>query len=312
MDTKKIFLLPGEMCLTTEPTEITTILGSCVGLCLFDRRQKFGGMNHYMLPDAPTGEKSTGKHGLYSTETLIKMMLAKSKVADIDAVILGGGNVTGHLSVGTGIGERNIIVAWEMVKKYSLHVVRHDTGGNYGRKIWFHNWDGELEVRPIEKSALTLQLEERKKHTVGRKIRVLVVDDSATIRTILTDAINSDPLLEVIGGAANPFEARELLLEQDPDVICLDIIMPKMDGITFLKKLFEYKPKPVIIISTVAQKGSKLREQAQKIGAVEVIDKEDLRLYEGLDVVKLILNGKIKAASAALVHKKSREELEAI
>lgn len=312
MEAKRVFLLPGEMCLTTEPTEITTILGSCVGVCLFDRKQKFGGMNHYMLPEAPPGDTPSGKHGKYSTDLLIQMMLAKSKVGDIDTTILGGGNVTGHLSMGTGIGTRNITVAWELVAKYNLHVTHRDTGGDNGRKIWFRNWTGELEVRTIEKSLLTRELEDRKKKTTGRKIRVLVVDDSATIRTILTEAINSDPQLEVVGGAANPYEAREMLLEQDPDVICLDIIMPKMDGITFLKKLFEYKPKPVIIISTVAQKGSKLREQAEKIGAVEVIDKEDLKLYQGLDVVKLILNGKIKAASAALVIKKSREELEAI
>ena len=76
--------------------------------------------------------------------------------------------------------------------------------------------------------------------------------------------------------------------------------------------LFQYKPKPVIIISTVAQEGSKLREQAKKIGAIDVIDKEDLQLYRGLDVVRTMLTGRIKAAAGVWVGKKSKAELEGI
>ena len=102
------------------------------------------------------------------------------------------------------------------------------------------------------------------------------------------------------------------MLEHDPDVICLDIIMPKIDGITFLKKLFLFMPKPVIIISTVAQEGSKLREQAYAIGEVDVIDKEDLAMYKGMDTVRHVLSSKIKAAASVFLQKKTKEELEAI
>ena len=109
--------------------------------------------------------------------------------------------------------------------------------------------------------------------------------------------------------AEDAYHARELFLEKDPDVITLDIIMPKTDGITFLKKLFVYKPKPTIVISTVAQKGSKIREQVSAIGAVDVLDKEELKLYEGIEHVSSILTAKIKRAAAMYLKKKTKEEV---
>ncbi len=314
MEQGRVFLLPGEMCVAREPTEIATLLGSCVAICLYNKRNNFGGMNHYMLPKAPSDSVPSGKHGDYSSEMLIKMMLAQdSNITNLEASILGGGNVTGSsLDVGTGIGANNIIQAKTILEKYRIPVVFRDIGGENGRKVYFKNWTGEVEVRKIERSTQTAFIAEKKKDLAKRRIKVLVVDDSATVRQILVKAISADPEIEVVGQAENPYEARELLLEHDPDVICLDIIMPKMDGITFLKKLFLYKPKPVIIISTVAQQGSKLRDQAKKIGAVEVIDKEELDLYKGMDVVRGILIGKIKSAAAVWVTKKTAEELNAI
>ena len=155
-------------------------------------------------------------------------------------------------------------------------------------------------------------MEEKKKNFDKQGIKVLVVDDSKTVRSLIIAGISQDPEIEVVGEAENPYEARELLLETDPDVICLDIIMPKMDGITFLKKLFLYAPKPVIIISTVAQDGSKLREQALKIGAVDVIDKNALNIYQNDETIRSVLINKIKMAAKTWVRKKSKEELEGI
>lgn len=313
MDQKRVFLLPGELCATREPTAMATLLGSCVAVCLFNRVGGFGGMNHYMLPAPPVGETPSTKHGDYSTELLIKMMLAEdAATAHLEALVLGGGNVNGHLNVGAGIGANNIIMARNMLEKYQIPIVGKNIGGDYGRKIFYENWTGAIQVKRIEKSAETKVLEEKKKDYAGRRIKVLVVDDSQTVRDIIINAVSDDPQIEVVGQAANPYEARELLLEHDPDVICLDVIMPKMDGITFLKKLFLYKPKPVIIISTVVQKDSKLRQQAKSIGAVEVIDKEELQLYSNPGLVKTMLVGKIKTAAAVWVRKKTKEELDNI
>ena len=97
--------------------------------------------------------------------------------------------------------------------------------------------------------------------------------------------------------------------KKNPDVITLDIIMPKMDGVTFLKKLMVYYPKPVIICSTIAKAGSKMELRSDQIGAVDVIDKETLNLYRGLEGVQNILAPKIRTAARSLVRKKTKEEV---
>jgi chemotaxis receptor (MCP) glutamine deamidase CheD/CheY-like chemotaxis protein len=311
MDINQVFLLPCELCVPKEPTEISTLLGSCVSVCLFNRKLGVGGMNHFMLEKTPEGEQPSGKFGDYATQTLISMILAFDKnVSNLEASILGGGNVVGHLNVENSIGDRNLAIARSILETYRIRVVNDKyISDDYGRKVLFKTWTGEFSVRRIEKSEETRIIQEKKKDLSNRKIRVLVVDDSKTVRSIIIDAISQDPDIDVIGEAENPFEARELILEYDPDVICLDIVMPKMDGITFLKKLFLYKPKPVIIISTIVQKGSKVREQAKKIGAVAVVDKAELNLYARPDIVKAMLVSKIKAAAGMYVKKKTEKEL---
>jgi two-component system chemotaxis response regulator CheB len=164
-------------------------------------------------------------------------------------------------------------------------------------------------MRIIEKSELTMRLDEKKRALANRRIRVMVIDDSSTIRQIITNALALDPGIEVVGCAEDAFQAREMILELDPDVLTLDIIMPKMDGLTFLKKLMMHLPKPIIIVSTVAREGSKQRLRAQDIGAVEVIDKEDLKFYDGLDTASQILARAVKAAAITYVNKKSVEEI---
>lgn len=109
--------------------------------------------------------------------------------------------------------------------------------------------------------------------TDGRKIRVLVVDDSAIVRKILTEAIAAEPDLEVVGSAPDPFVARDKILELKPDVLTLDIEMPRMDGLTFLKKLMQYHPLPVIVISSLGQSSCEATLQALQHGAVEVLAK---------------------------------------
>lgn len=305
MDIRRVFLLPSELYIAKEPTLISTILGSCVGVVLYNRHQQFGGMNHFMLARSKGEEPTSTKHGDYAMETLLALMLKEDAHHEhLEATILGGGNVGGHLSLGKGIGADNIAVAREILMKHGIKVVHKNIGGDFGRKVHFESWTGEIEVIRVEKSTATKALEAKTASLKTRKIKVLIVDDSPTIRSILEAAISDDPKIEVIGAASDAYEARELILEHNPDVICLDIIMPMMDGLTFLKKLFLYKPKPVIIISTVVQKGSKLREEAKEIGAFDVIDKADLNLYQGLDTIKSILISKIKAASMTWIPKK--------
>src|SRR6266567_141085 len=87
----------------------------------------------------------------------------------------------------------------------------------------------------------------------GRKIRVLIVDDSAIVRKILSQAMSAEPDIEVVGTAPDPYVARDKILALNPDVLTLDIEMPRMDGLTFLKKLMHFRPMPVIVISSLGQ-----------------------------------------------------------
>ena len=106
---------------------------------------------------------------------------------------------------------------------------------------------------------------------MASKIRVLIVDDSAVVRQTLRDVLCSDPEIEVIASAGDPFVAAERISEQVPDVITLDIEMPRMDGITFLRKLMAQHPVPVVVCSSLAESGSETLSQAWAAGAVDII-----------------------------------------
>ncbi len=106
-----------------------------------------------------------------------------------------------------------------------------------------------------------------------RKIRVLIVDDSAIVRKLLAEALAAEPDLEVVGTAPDPYIARDKIMSLKPDVLTLDIEMPRMDGLTFLKKLMRFHPMPVVVISSLGQASSKIALEALQCGAVEVLAK---------------------------------------
>lgn len=107
----------------------------------------------------------------------------------------------------------------------------------------------------------------------SKKIKVLIVDDSAIVRKIFNEELSKEPDIEVIGTAPDPFIARDKIVQLKPDVITLDIEMPRMDGLTFLKKIMHYHPLPVIIVSSLTPKGSRMALEALEEGAVEVFSK---------------------------------------
>jgi two-component system chemotaxis response regulator CheB len=106
-----------------------------------------------------------------------------------------------------------------------------------------------------------------------RPVKVLIVDDSAIVRKLLADALKGEPDIEVVGGAGDPFIARDMILRLEPDVLTLDIEMPRMDGISFLRRVMTYRPMPVIIISSLTQSGSAATIDALRAGAVDVLAK---------------------------------------
>lgn len=136
------------------------------------------------------------------------------------------------------------------------------------------------------------------------KIKVLIVDDSALVRQTLCDILNSDPEIEVIGTAADPFLAAERLKTVIPDVITLDIEMPRMDGLTFLQKLMNQHPLPVVMCSSLAESGSESALKALEYGAVDVITKPRMGTKRFIEESRVMICDVIKGAAAARAGKR--------
>lgn len=132
-------------------------------------------------------------------------------------------------------------------------------------------------------------------------IRVLIVDDSATARAVLKEVLQSDRDIEVVGAAADAYIARDKIVELRPDVICLDVEMPRMDGITFLRKLMEHMPTPVVMVSSLTQKGAKTTLDALEAGAIDFVPKPHSNIYDGIDEIKDEIVSKVKMAARTRV-----------
>ncbi len=136
----------------------------------------------------------------------------------------------------------------------------------------------------------------------GRRIRVLIVDDSAVVRQILERELQKDPEIEVVGTAPDPYVARDRIVRLKPDVLTLDIEMPRMDGLTFLRRLMHYFPIPVVIVSSLTAKGGALAMEALDSGAVEVMCKPGASYSVGDMAIEII--EKIKAAAMVRVERR--------
>jgi two-component system chemotaxis response regulator CheB len=134
-----------------------------------------------------------------------------------------------------------------------------------------------------------------------KKIRVLVVDDSALIRQILTSALNAADDIEVVGAAMDPIRARDMIKELNPDVLTLDVEMPKMDGISFLSNLMRLRPMPVVMVSTLTSKASSVTLNALEMGAVDYIEKPNAGLSGDIAVFAAEVQEKIRVAASANV-----------
>jgi len=140
---------------------------------------------------------------------------------------------------------------------------------------------------------------------MGKKIRVLIVDDSAVVRQTMSELLSTDPQIEVMATAGDPFIAAERIRDEVPDVITLDVEMPRMDGITFLQKIMSQHPIPVVMCSSLTEKGSETALKALEYGAVEIIQKPRLGTKAFLEESRLRICDAIKAASQARVRRVS-------
>jgi two-component system chemotaxis response regulator CheB len=136
-----------------------------------------------------------------------------------------------------------------------------------------------------------------------KKIRVVVVDDSALVRSLLAEIINRQRDMECVGTANDPLIAREMIRELNPDVITLDIEMPKMDGIEFLGRLMRLRPMPVVMISTLTERGAEVTMRALELGAVDFVSKPRVGLTDGINELAGQIVDKVRVAAAAHIRR---------
>ncbi|MBN1990788.1 MAG: chemotaxis response regulator protein-glutamate methylesterase [Bacteroidales bacterium] len=139
---------------------------------------------------------------------------------------------------------------------------------------------------------------------MSQKIRVLIVDDSAVVRQTLSQIVSSDPLLEVMGTASDPYFAAKKIADETPDVITLDVEMPRMDGLTFLKKIMAQHPIPVVIISSLTDAATETGMKALEYGAVEIITKPQMNTKQFIEESRIRICDAIKAAAHAKLSRK--------
>jgi two-component system chemotaxis response regulator CheB len=133
------------------------------------------------------------------------------------------------------------------------------------------------------------------------KIKVLIVDDSALIRSVMSEIIGSQSDMEVVGVAPDPLVAREMIKRLNPDVLTLDVEMPKMDGLDFLEKLMRLRPMPVLMVSSLTERGSEITMRALELGAVDFVTKPKLSIQSGMREYTELISDKIRAAAKARI-----------
>ncbi len=138
---------------------------------------------------------------------------------------------------------------------------------------------------------------------MSTKIRVIVVDDSALVRGLLSEIIDRQPDMTCIGAASDPLVAREMIRNLNPDVITLDIEMPRMDGIEFLQRLMRLRPMPVVMVSTLTERGADVTLKALELGAVDFVAKPKIGVADGLRQLGADITEKIRTAARARVHR---------
>ncbi|MGM0553331.1 MAG: protein-glutamate methylesterase/protein-glutamine glutaminase [Pseudomonadota bacterium] len=139
----------------------------------------------------------------------------------------------------------------------------------------------------------------------NRPVRVLVVDDSALIRKLLGEILSQDPGIKVVGAATDPYDAREKIKQLEPDVLTLDVEMPKMDGITFLRNLMRLRPMPVVMVSSLTEDGAEVTLEALEVGAVDFVTKPKVDVSHALQEYSDVLIDKVRTAAGIRLQARS-------
>lgn len=302
---RELHLGIGEILVTREPAVITTVLGSCVAVCLYSVHGDVAGMNHFVLPapyDASRRAAEPYRFGDLATRTLIQTVCeaAGARISDLRAKVIGGASAGRSPGSLEEVGPQNVAMARQVLREASIPVVAEDVGGHWGRRVHFHSASGRVQIAACQSEDLAPATRPTMVRPTPasseRKRRVLIIDDSPTVRNLLTKVLRQSPRLEVVGAAENPLVAIPLITALKPDVLTLDINMPKMDGLTFLERLMATTPMPVVMITSYSREDGDQVLRALELGAVDYLQKPAL---SALADTAPVMCEKVEAASLA-------------
>lgn len=303
------YLFPGKLAAFKDETIISTLLGSCVAVALHDPVSKVGGLNHYLLPEGGANERENSRYGNDAIRMLVdECIRLGADPKRLQAKIYGGGNVISVSSIGEGIGKRNIDLAEQMLRDMNIPILDRNVGGEHARTIKLNtsNFDIIHNSRAEGTAEAPVDVSGFKPLQAAKSVKVLVVDDSATVRTLFSKIFSGNGL-EVVGAAADAYQAREMIVAKKPDVITLDIEMPKMSGVMFLEKIMKHHPIPVVMVSSLASTGDAALK-ALELGAIEFVHKPSQFDPAVLrDLAEMLVN-KVRAAASVNIIKKLKEK----
>lgn len=289
----------GELGFSKTGDEFQTVLGSCVCVCIFDSKLKMGGLIHYLLPSRQfsSNKLSINNNPLNFGDTAIPSLLkcfknAGSNPANLVVYLFGGGSPAQTSPASKlNVGIENLKYAKKILSQYNLSIYKEKTGGS-GMLVKFNTSSGDVFVSqtknvnlgPIEAQKVKTVLNTVKttsnvvpisQGTIVEStlIKVLIVDDSNPVRRILRACLEKNKNIKIVGEAPDPIEAEKLRKEFLPDVMTLDVNMPKKDGVTYLGELMAKNPMPVIMISDLSLKEASPVMKALEIGAFDYIQK---------------------------------------
>lgn len=269
---KRVELQPGEVLVTCDPMRITTILGSCVAVCIYDKQLKIGGMNHFLLATAPSKQDEISSPNKYAKNSILSLLKefkkSGSNPKDLVVKIIGGANIGASetSSISASVGRDNIAAAKSILSSFGVAITSEEVGGYRGRRVELDTATGAIRFQRFRES----ESEKSKK-----RIRVLIIDDSKTMRMILRKLIESSVNCEVCGEAEDAAQAILIRKKTKPDVITLDLNLPGMDGVSYLKQYMPVDPVPTIIVTSYASAESPQVLEALAAGAFEHVGKQN-------------------------------------
>lgn len=314
MKPKTIFLKSGELILGTKGEVLSTVLGSCLSICIFDKVKKMGGMTHYLLSqpfdEVAVADKALYNYGIYALPALLKKLKELgSERQNLSAKIIGGAN-NFDLILGNNfnIGEANLKIAYQLLTSFGIPIKAEDVGGNYGRKVEFNTATGEIRFKKeiLQRQEILLPSELSLKSVQSAlpfRIKVLIVDDSSAIRKLIRKMIEIDNQIEVVGEADNPLIAEELRKKYHPHVMTLDLHMPIKNGVTYLREFMATEPMATIIFTDCSLKDTGPVMDALEAGAFDYVQKP---AQSQIAETSKILISKIKEAAKVDTEKLAR------